>query len=247
MDKDELEQTVMEGDGFAPVDQDEAQTQEQVGESKGFEMTPENLQTIVGTAVQQGMQQVQPQQQPMQMSEEEVSKALNIYTPNADLFTKMRDAFGDPEGDPQRGAELFQEMWQGMSGQAKTYAELYAQHAVQEVMQQVQPMLDQSAKSQQQGQQDKFFKSYPSLKAYESLLPGVAEKLSKSGMQFRDNKHANEELAKAARSAIRQFQPDFQLQAASVNGRKSAALAFGGQQGAGTQQRTGSGSASIWR
>lgn len=216
------------------------------GEPQSVPITPDSLKEIINGAVSAATtRQGTPQQQ--QMSDEEVHRVLKTFKPDGDLFNRMRQVMTDGEVDSNQGAAVLQDMWAKMFEQAKTYAEAYSQYAVQQALQGIQPQLSAAYEVSQRQRQESFFKKYPGLKPYESLIPSVAQKLQNSGMQFRDDAHMGDELAKAVEATVKQFNPQFSLQAQG-NGRKSVTPMFGGQQGMGQRQtQSRSGASPIWR
>jgi hypothetical protein len=215
----------------------------EVNEVEEVEVEP-SITDVIRTTIQ-SMQPQQQQQQLAPLSQEEIDRRLNIYDPDEEFATRFHNAVRSDEFDAKALKGLFSELLNGVSKQHTTYADLSSQMHLSRFREEISPQLTAAQEVAIERQKDNFFKEYPSLKAFEDILPSVSAKVQARGIRFATKAEANKAVAQEAEKFIKTVQADFTLGKAQKKGQPSR-VTFPGRQGGGTPSKTNGGSASIW-
>lgn len=170
----------------------------------------------------------QPQQPAAQLSDEEIRKQLNIFQPSEQLLADLQEG-------GEKALAAVQTIVDGATRQAVSLARLDYVQQIQQLAQTVQPAL--AIAKQQQDEQLKagFFKEYPDLKPYESLLTEIRDAMVSRGEKFASPKEAYKAVATRAQAFLQQagLKGSAKSQQPGSNGRQMSTLTSGGQGGAG--------------
>lgn len=201
----------------------------------------------IAQAIAQGFATLQSQQQqsqqPRQLTQEEIDQKLKVYKPTEELSKKFREALTQEHGS---GAlrNVLGEMIQGIFGHTNTVATLIGQKTLMDVQERYQGIDEHITEQKKAAAKNAFFKKYPSLKAFEKIMPAaVANAGDLSGKRPEE---VDRILATSAETLIKQFDPNFTISHAQTGGTnpRPASLSNGGQ-GGGNSAKT-SRSSGIW-
>ncbi len=227
----------------------EGQQQQQQQQQVVPQVTPESI----AEAVAAGMKNAAPAPQQPQMSPEEVRKHMNVWEPDDDFAGNFATAITPNEEGKIDAAGIkgvFKAMHANMMKQQETFARALVQQQTDQQQTAFAPVNDYVQTQQRQQLTNNFVEKYPTLKAYEKLIPMAAQQLQASGGNFSTPEQLFPALSSAMEQMVKQFVPTFSLNGSqnqgNPGGNAPATLLSGGQGGGNNAAPANTKSASIW-
>lgn len=133
-------------------------------------------------------------QQPKQYTREELDQMFNVYQPQADLITAIR------EGDEAGAIQAIATLRDGLIKQANTLAQYQMTILRDELLQQVAPALQSVAMQHARQQEEAFYTANPDLNQRRELVKTVYAAMRNEGTRFSTPQEASKALADRVRA-----------------------------------------------
>lgn len=155
-------------------------------------------------------------------TQEQYDQMFNVYKPTADLLTRMRSE------DPQVALKALAEMQQGLIKQAMTMAEYRMQQYRDSILKKygddLAPIQSFVTEQQATSFRNDFFKDYPDLEPYETIVDAVAAKLQGQGWQGKDRKDVMKRFADESQAVVQTLLAKAGGNGAAASGKKVVAF-----------------------
>jgi len=170
----------------------------------------------------QGQQQQQQQTQQRQYTEDEYNRAFNVWQPSDELLAQLGSE------DPTQRKAALKALRDGIVKQTLTLAEARMQMYRDAVYNEhIAPIQSFVSEQQARSFRDDFFKSYPDLAPYETVVEAVAAKLQTTGYQANSRQEVMKRYATDTRKVIKTLLARAKGTNSNGGGDSSAAVASG--------------------
>lgn len=155
------------------------------------------LQAVLPETVRHATAAAAPRQPPQQLTEEEYNRAFNVYQPDEQLINDLRSE------DPKVAVRAITKLRDGLIRQAMTMAETRVQMIRDQLLNEhITPINTYVTEQQAASFRSDFFRKYPDLEPYETIVDAVAAKLQQNGFTASSRDDAFKRYASESKRAV---------------------------------------------